>query len=680
MTMRDGVRIGPFIVIEPIGRGAMGEVYLAFDPDLNLRFAVKVLAAELVEDEDLHARFVRELESMARLCDHPGIVKIQSAGRTVEGRPYFAMEYVEGHTLREQIRVGLGFEQSMVSLLEVAEALAYVHERGLVHRDLKPDNVLIGLDGKARLTDFGVAKVLSAGGAERGLTRTGEILGTPAYMAPEQVSPSAGEIGPWTDVYALGVLVYEAVSGCPPYVGATALEIYTELLDGTSAPRLRTQAPKAPRALDDLCAVAMAPNPKDRYQDAGAFLVAFRLALAAKPADSKRLLFVAAAAAIVCMVAGGAAVVVDGRRRAEHRVQETANRLESLQDQFASHNYTQTVKDGLAFLELGANSEVSDLVRRSRLAMVRRAFERDDAKEARALLEDLDGVEVAARPWIHAFVGEFDLALGSLEGESPRHVARLAAWGGELKRCVAALAEIRERSTPEADARANALAWEFGAFVPELPATASDFSAGGWSAVATAEEQLARGAIGLAELAFVAGRDSGSELDDAELELAATFGLLRVTLGQGRLDKAVLMWGDAWDLARDPLDRARCLAWGARLAVALEGAQELLDSLNAKSGGEDVLAAALKGAPGLPETQRAKAALAGVPRPAEDSSVIVEVALLREGRYGPGSRLAAQAYDLATLSLEGNLRAGAQQALAHLELALRLFPSSGSCR
>ncbi len=201
-------------VIALINRGGMGAVYKATQLALDRPVAIKMLPLEVAADPEFEDRFSREAKTMARL-DHAGIVRIHEFG-DIEGQFYFVMEFVDGRDLAQVLQEGSPPpDEALELLLQIADALAYAHGQGIVHRDIKPGNVMLGADGRAKITDFGLAKITGAGGAAYDITQTRASLGTPHYMAPEQHRGSA-KADARADIYSFGVLAYELLTGKLP--------------------------------------------------------------------------------------------------------------------------------------------------------------------------------------------------------------------------------------------------------------------------------------------------------------------------------------------------------------------------------------------------------------------------------------------------------------------------------
>jgi WD40 repeat protein/tRNA A-37 threonylcarbamoyl transferase component Bud32 len=248
-------------VLEELGRGGMGVVYKARQKSLNRIVALKMtLAGGLGPDELL--RFRTEAEAIARL-EHPNIVQIHEVGEH-EGRPFFSLEYCPGGSLLKKLNgTPLPAREAAALVETLARAMQAAHGRRIIHRDLKPANVLLTADGTPKITDFGLAKKLD----EVGQTQSGAIMGTPSYMAPEQASGKAGEVGPAADVYALGAVLYECLTGRPPFRAATTLDTLWQVLHDEVLTPSRL-ARKLPRDLETVCLTCLRKDPHRRYASA----------------------------------------------------------------------------------------------------------------------------------------------------------------------------------------------------------------------------------------------------------------------------------------------------------------------------------------------------------------------------------------------------------------------------
>ncbi|MCI0458314.1 MAG: protein kinase [Gemmataceae bacterium] len=271
-------------LLEPIGRGGMGVVYKARQMNLKRTVALKMLPGDFPDDPTARGRFRTEAESAARL-QHPNIVQIYEVGEH-EGRPFFSMEYVEGGNLAKKLARGLLPLRQAAEMIEcLARAVHYAHERGIAHRDLKPSNVLLTSDGIPKIADFGLAKRIAGGSTaseQNDQTRTGEILGTPSYMAPEQASGQTKEAGASADVYALGAILYELLTGRPPFEGKTSLQALYRVLHEDPIPPLQVQ-PRVPRDLDTICLACLYKEPGRRYPTAQALADDLKRFLAGEP-------------------------------------------------------------------------------------------------------------------------------------------------------------------------------------------------------------------------------------------------------------------------------------------------------------------------------------------------------------------------------------------------------------
>jgi serine/threonine protein kinase len=247
-----------------LGHGGMATVELAHDTELDRPVAIKRLAANLAANEEYKQRFLREARLAARLS-HPNIVAVYDAGAE-HGVPYIVMEYVEGETVSDLLRRRGRLEpaEAVAQALQACSGLETAHEAGLVHRDIKPQNLLITPDGTLKIADFGIARSLDG----TKLTHAGTVLGTAAYLAPEQ---AAGEqVTATADIYALGAVLYELLTGRPPYEADSLAELFAKQTEGSITP-LRELAPVAPARLEDAVMHALARAPEYRPESAAAF-------------------------------------------------------------------------------------------------------------------------------------------------------------------------------------------------------------------------------------------------------------------------------------------------------------------------------------------------------------------------------------------------------------------------
>ncbi len=274
--------LGPFDLLEEVGRGGMGVVYRARHRRLDRIVALKLLGAAVGTPEEIE-RFHREAQSAARL-HHPGIVEIYDVGE-VEGRPYIAMEFVAGQSLdRFLADRQLPLRQRVDLLRRIAEAVEQAHAHGIVHRDLKPGNVLIDPEGRPRVADFGLAKEVRDG--SRSLTRSGAILGTPQYMSPEQADGDGAHMGPPSDVFSLGVMLYEILSGRRPFVADRPVALIVKILsEEIVSPRRRD--PRVPVDLDTVCMKALEKDWGRRYATAGALAADLGRWLEGEPIEAR---------------------------------------------------------------------------------------------------------------------------------------------------------------------------------------------------------------------------------------------------------------------------------------------------------------------------------------------------------------------------------------------------------
>jgi eukaryotic-like serine/threonine-protein kinase len=263
MRLEAGQKVGDrYTLIERIGSGGMADVWSADDAMLGREVALKFLHERFAQDEQFVERFRREAQSAAGL-QHPNVVSVYDRGEH-EGRHWIAMEYVQGASLKDLIGRGLSVTEAIEIVRQILAGARFAHERGIVHRDLKPHNVLVDAEGRARVTDFGIAR---AGASE--ITQTGSVLGTAQYLSPEQAQGL--EVTATSDLYSIGVILYEALTGQVPFQAETAVAI--ALKQVSERPRRPSELnPKVSPALDAVVLKALAKEPENRFQSATEFL------------------------------------------------------------------------------------------------------------------------------------------------------------------------------------------------------------------------------------------------------------------------------------------------------------------------------------------------------------------------------------------------------------------------
>jgi WD40 repeat protein/predicted Ser/Thr protein kinase len=256
-------QVGPYAILRELGRGGMGVVYLAKQAALDRPVALKVLRFAAHASAPEVSRFRQEAQAIARL-QHPNIVQVHEIGEH-DGQRYLTLEYVAGGSLQERLRAAPQEPRAAAQMLEtLARAVHYAHDHGIVHRDLKPANVLLTADGIPKVADFGLAKCLGTGLA---VTQTGDVLGTPSYMAPEQARGHGHDITPRTDVYALGAILYEILTGWAPFLGSSALDTLEQVLTQEPVPPCRRRQ-NVPRDLETICLKCLHKEPRKRYASA----------------------------------------------------------------------------------------------------------------------------------------------------------------------------------------------------------------------------------------------------------------------------------------------------------------------------------------------------------------------------------------------------------------------------
>jgi len=423
--------VGRFVLRAKLGAGAFGTVYRAYDPQLDREVALKVPHAGVLDSPKRVERFLREAKAAAGLA-HPNIVPVFEAGADGD-RHYIASALIDGRPLADAIPPdGVEFERAARLVRELAEALAFAHARGVVHRDVKPANAMLDAAYRVHLMDFGLAARTGESGEAR-LTSDGAVMGTPAYMAPEQAAAAADAADPPADQYSAGVVLYELLTGRPPFTGPPAVVVYNAIHTEPEPPS--ASRPDVPRDLEAVCLKAMAKRPADRYPDCRFLAADLRRWLAGEPVTARPVGAVEravrwarrkpalSAAAVLAPLAALLAVVV-------LVVTGLAHRAERLRAEGEAQLKDTTADLGVA--EKARDRAKSD-AERDREAKVRAegAKARAEGGEARkAKQEYARTVELAQREWL---AGNPDRARQLLDACDPayrgwewRHVHRLA--------------------------------------------------------------------------------------------------------------------------------------------------------------------------------------------------------------------------------------------------------------
>jgi hypothetical protein len=268
-------------ILGELGRGGMGVVYRARQMSLNREVALKMLPGTFAEPHEI-IRFLQEAEVIAAV-KHPHVVQVYDYGQC-GSRPYFAMEYLGGGSLVGLIRnAGKLSPTTAAELVEkIARGVQAAHDLGIVHRDIKPQNVLLGEDGEPKVTDFGLAKR----GGRTDLTRTGAVMGTPHYMAPEQAAGKTKFVGPAADIYALGVILYECLTGRTPFTAEDTVQLLVKVVEDEPTP-IRQHVPNVPRDLEAICLKCLRKEPHARYSTAEDLADDLRRFLSGEPVEAR---------------------------------------------------------------------------------------------------------------------------------------------------------------------------------------------------------------------------------------------------------------------------------------------------------------------------------------------------------------------------------------------------------
>lgn len=264
------MKFGRYEIISEIGRGSMGVVYKAHDPNLDLTVALKVLRQDRLSSDAFVKRFLTEAKALGRL-DHPNIIRVYNVDED-QGNVYIAMEFIEGESLNEVIQKKRFTPEEIIEAgSTVADTLDYAHKQGIIHRDIKPSNILIRSDGRLKITDFGIAHIEDSAAPKQ--TQAGEILGTPAYMSPEQVlsQPVDGR----SDIFSLGVILYELSAGKMPFPGQNLAAIFNAITQIEPAP-VTAGNPEIPADLSRVIAKCLQKNPDDRFRSGHELLGALK--------------------------------------------------------------------------------------------------------------------------------------------------------------------------------------------------------------------------------------------------------------------------------------------------------------------------------------------------------------------------------------------------------------------
>ncbi len=544
-------KIGKYRIIERIGRGGMGSVYKAHDPALDRLVALKVVSAETDHTEELRARFFREGQACAKLS-HPNVVTIHDLGEA-DGNLFIVMELLEGDELRQLIarRTIPTLEEKLPIMIQICEGLEYAHEKGVVHRDVKPGNIFVLKNGQVKILDFGIAQIAAA---ETGLTRAGLIVGTLQYMAPER---ARGQGGHASDIFSVGAVFYELLTNRAPFSGEDPIEIL-EKLRSENPPRLSEVEPGVPAELEAIIERALQKDPTRRFANLGQMRAELQTLRRKRTEDTERLrqdvqgrlrqlheLKGALEARLGGPWADETVFVVDERAplaTIESVGRDTTTRIARLNELLARADSLKPALDsGLAALRAGDFDRAVLELDRVVSEMPEHAHAAESLREAQhRVVEKHQG-----REQLEAFVRQ----------------AREAYDAGEYARCLELLAWVAEHAAPEAE-----------------PADAARLRGDAKAAIARAqEEETSRlAARRRASEAAARMRDRAeqarrlAEAAEARLEQPHLWGQAETKLAEGRAALAQETYAPAekhLDDARQLYDRAEAAARESRAAA-----------------------------------------------------------------------------------------------------------------
>jgi formylglycine-generating enzyme required for sulfatase activity/pimeloyl-ACP methyl ester carboxylesterase len=373
MQVTPGARLGRYEIRSLLGAGGMGEVYLAYDHDLERDVAIKVLRDGASESSDRVRRFIQEAKAASGL-HHPNVAHVYEIGTHDDVR-FIAMEIVEGETLRDRVARGpLSIDDAIAIGLQIAGALAAAHKAGIVHRDIKPENVIVSADGFAKVLDFGLAKLREIRNDDAATllkTTPGLTMGTLGYMAPEQLS--GGDVTPAADVFSLGVVLYEMISGRRPFEGTTTTEVVASIVSKAPRPLHELRADTPPK-LEAVISKALAKNANDRFPSAGEMLEQLRqisreamsaAAIAPRPNLSKRVMVPAITVLVVALAVVG--VWFAARAKRQRGAEESIKSAERLLAERKLPEAYETAAAAAAILP--SNDRVRDVIARTSTPM-----------------------------------------------------------------------------------------------------------------------------------------------------------------------------------------------------------------------------------------------------------------------------------------------------------------------